>query len=94
MSKFGDLKKLRESRVEETSEHSDTQESQRLDVQVPDEPAGRGGKSSNPGFQRTTVYVEKKLLKRVKVLLLSDLEDRDVSDLVNELLEVWASKGT
>lgn len=48
------------------------------------------GKSSDPDFMPTNVYLRKELIKKAKTKLIQ--EDFDFSDLVNRLVEDWVSK--
>lgn len=51
----------------------------------------RGGKRSDPNFVQVGVYVPKSLHIKVKKLLL-DQPDKDMSDLVSELLADWVEQ--
>jgi hypothetical protein len=48
------------------------------------------GKSSDPDFMPTNVYLRKELIKKAKTKLIQ--EDFDFSDLVNRLVEDWVNK--
>jgi hypothetical protein len=48
------------------------------------------GKSSDPDFMPTNVYLRKELVKKAKTKLIH--EDFDFSDLVNNLVADWVSK--
>jgi len=48
------------------------------------------GKRSDPSYTQGMAYVKKETLRKVKKRLLE--EDKDYSDLINELLEMWLSK--
>ena len=57
-----------------------------------EETNGKRGKRSDPDWIVTTVYL-KKHTKRKTSRLLEDLEmGKDVSDLIEELLQAWISK--
>jgi hypothetical protein len=51
------------------------------------------GKSSNPDYESTTIYLPK-ALKRQAVKILFDDRDRGLSDVVAELLEEWVDKNS
>lgn len=48
---------------------------------------GRGGKSSNTAFEKTTLYLEKETKLKVQRRLLGS--DEDLSTLINRLLSEW-----
>jgi hypothetical protein len=45
------------------------------------------GKKSNPEYQQVTIYIEKQVHRTARKLLLDD--ERQFSDLVNELVSEW-----
>jgi hypothetical protein len=47
-------------------------------------------KSANPDYTRTTVYLPKKMHKKLKAIALD--EEREMSSIVEELIETWLSK--
>ena len=47
-------------------------------------------KSANPDYTRTTVYLPKKMHKLLKAIALD--EEREMSSIVEELIETWISK--
>ena len=47
-------------------------------------------KSANPDYTRTTVYLPKKMHKLLKAIALD--EEREMSSIVEELIETWLSK--
>ena len=49
-------------------------------------------KSKNPDFLHTSVFLKIKTHKEVKKALIDDSENRDLSELVEELLSQWISK--
>ncbi len=63
---------------------------------APTSPASQGrrvGKRSNPEFSPTTFFVRKQTKRKVaQVLLEEENSDRDLSDLVEELLAKWLSE--
>lgn len=53
-------------------------------------PPGRPpGKRSNPDYEQATVYIRKDTHKAVKVALLQQADDRQFSELVEDLLREW-----
>jgi hypothetical protein len=77
-----------------TSEHSNIQTSESLDIQTNtldidahEQLDVQTSKSKNPTFQRTTVYLPKELHKKFKVTAMN--EDREMSDIMIELIEQW-----
>ena len=46
-------------------------------------------KSSNPDYTRTTVYLPKKMHKKLKAIAVD--EEREMSSIVEELIETWLS---
>jgi hypothetical protein len=49
------------------------------------------GKSKNPEFVQTSIYIKKETQISVKSQLLTDQKNRDFSELVEELLSDWLS---
>ena len=54
---------------------------------APESSAGRGGKSSNTAFEKTTLYLEKDVKLKAQRRLLGSGED--LSTLANRLLTEW-----
>lgn len=54
---------------------------------TPESTTGRGGKSSNTAFEKTTLYLEKDIKLRAQRQLLGSGED--LSTLANRLLADW-----
>ena len=50
------------------------------------------GKRSNPEFEPVTLYMRKKTKAAARVALLTEGKDRELSDLVEELVSGWISK--
>ena len=78
-----------------TSKHSDIQTSkaankssqnvstsERLDVQT-----SKKAKSTNPDYTRTTIYLPKKMHKKLKAIALE--EEKEMSGIVEELISAW-----
>lgn len=53
-------------------------------------PAKRG----NPNYTQTCVYLTKETLSSTKIALLKSRDNRDVSELVEDLLNAWLTKQT
>lgn len=47
------------------------------------------GKRNNPDYDQTTAYVRKDIYKAVRIALIEEGEERDYSELVEELLAKW-----
>jgi hypothetical protein len=61
------------------------------DKPVGQEPAGRKtGKSSDPNYRSTTVYLKKETVKKAQVKLIEN--DSDFSTLVENLVQDWIDK--
>ena len=61
----------------------------------PDETAERAkvsGKRQHPDFVGLTTYVRKDTHRRVKIALLVEGDNRELSELVDELLEAWLTQ--
>ncbi|CAN5732808.1 hypothetical protein BH10CHL1_BH10CHL1_06510 [soil metagenome] len=56
---------------------------------VPAEPTRKLAKSKDPNYVPLTIYVRKDLRNKVQVMLMENGRGRDVSGVVNELLEAW-----
>jgi len=86
----------------ETVEHSDVQMSERLDVSTSkhldawlsarlDSQTSKRGKSKDPEFKRTTVYLRKQTHLKLRAAAIA--EGQDMSEILQELAEAWlASK--
>lgn len=57
---------------------------------IDDDKLGIKSKSTDPNYIRTTIYLPKQLHRRMKAAALS--QDRQMSDIVAELVEEWLSK--
>ena len=69
----------------ETSKSLNISTSQHSDIQT-----SKVAKSANPDYTRTTVYLPKKMHKLLKAIALD--EEREMSSIVEELIETWLSK--
>ena len=68
-----------------TSEHLNVQTSKHSDAQT-----SKKAKSANPDYTRTTIYLPKKMHKELKAIALD--EEREMSSILEELIETWLSK--
>jgi hypothetical protein len=60
-------------------------------LKLKDKPAGRKtGKSSDPNYRSTTVYLKKETVKKAQVKLIEN--DSDFSTLVENLVQDWIDK--
>jgi hypothetical protein len=50
------------------------------------------GKSRHPDYVQITAYIRRKIHQNTKVALLIEGEDREISTLIDELLEQWLQK--
>ena len=50
------------------------------------------GKSSNTDFTQVLTYIRRDTHRQIKKVLIDDIEERDLSDLVEELLSDWLRK--
>ena len=57
-------------------------------------PAARQGKSSDPEYQKTTVYLPKQLHRDVKIACLQADPPLDMSDVIEQKLTDWLSTQT
>ena len=71
----------------ETDEPTQTAEARRYTVSVLGRP--RNGKSSNPAYKQISALIRKDTHREVVRALLDDNESRDVSDLLQDLLQEW-----
>ena len=71
----------------ETDEATQIDEARRHTVSVLGRP--RNGKSSNPEYKQISALIRKDTHREVVRALLDDNESRDVSDLLQDLLQEW-----
>ena len=71
----------------ETDDPTQTDEARRDTVSVLGRP--RNGKSSNPEYKQISALIRKDTHREVVRALLDDNESRDVSDLLQDLLQEW-----
>ena len=71
----------------EIDEPTQTDEARRDTVSVLGRP--RNGKSSNPEYKQISALIRKDTHREVVRALLDDNESRDVSDLLQDLLQEW-----
>ena len=77
----------------ETSKSSNISSSNQPDISASkhtDVQTSKKAKSANPDYNRTTVYLPKKMHKLLKAIALD--EEREMSSIVEELIETWLSK--
>ena len=77
----------------ETSKKSNISSSNQPDISASkhtDAQTSKKAKSANPDYTRTTVYLPKKMHKKLKAIALD--EEREMSSIVEELIETWMSK--
>ena len=68
----------------QTFKRSDAQTSNQSNIQ-----SAKKAKSVNPDYTRTTVYLPKKMHKQLKAIALE--EEREMSSIVEELIDTWLS---
>lgn len=87
MSKFKGLFDVTKGKQQEESVEPQSQQSVK--------PRGRPkGKRSDPAFEQVTAYIRKSTHQGVKIALLQEGEDREFSELVEELLDEWLRSRT
>lgn len=84
MSKFSGLKTMRERRGQAAGE---TPEQEAAPSELPRRVGRPPGKRSNPDYRQVTVLLPSQTYREVRKRLLD--EDKEVSELVHELLEEW-----
>lgn len=91
MSKFDQILDAAKGR-EKGSAKKSSKSPQRAPLRT-DAPKRRGrpatGKRNDPEFDQTTAYVRKDTYKAVRIALIQEGEERDYSELVEELLREW-----
>lgn len=75
---------IQKSTTEINNSNSNISTSKHTDVQM-----SKKAKSANPDYTRTTVYLPKKMHKKLKAIALD--EEREMSSIVEELIETWLS---
>lgn len=63
-------------------------------VSAPKQRGRPKGKRSDPAFEQVTAYIRKETHKTVKIALLQEGQDREFSELVEELLSDWLRSRT
>jgi len=67
------------------------------ETEVVPSPQRRGrpkGKRSDPDFEQVTAYIRKQTHQAIKIALLQEGQDREFSELVEELLSDWLRSRT
>lgn len=93
MSKFKsllDAAKGREPEPEKPSQDSVVNQPSSVAEPLPSPKRGRPkGKRSHPDYEQVTAYIRKDTHRAAKIALLSKGEEREFSELIQELLEQW-----
>ncbi len=88
MSKLDQTPDADKGRDRSSAKKSSSKSSPKTDL-----PKRRGrpatGKRNNPDYDQTTAYVRKDTYKAVRIALIEEGEERDYSELVEELLAKW-----
>jgi len=88
LSKFDQMPDAAKGRDKSSAKKSSSKSSLKTDL-----PKRRGrpatGKRNNPDYDQTTAYVRKDTYKSVRIALIEEGEERDYSELVEELLAKW-----
>jgi len=74
----------------QTSKHLDASTSKQSDAQMParlDSQTSKQGKSKDPEYKRTTVYLRKQTHLKLRAAAIA--EGRDMSEILQELAEAW-----
>ena len=79
-----DRSNIQTSTTKADNSNSNISASKHTDVQM-----SKKAKSANPDYTRTTVYLPKKMHKLLKAIALD--EEREMSSIVEELIETWLS---
>lgn len=90
-SKHSDVQKS--GRRKKSDSKSDVETSKNLNIstsQHSDAQTSKKAKSANPDYTRTTIYLPKKMHKELKAIALD--EEREMSSILEELIETWLSK--
>lgn len=95
MSKFKSLlnaAKGREPEPEPEKQLPEPEVNQPASVVESSQPQRRGrpkGKRSHPDYEQVTAYIRKNTHRAAKIALLEEGEEREFSELIQELLEQW-----
>ena len=83
----------------ETSNHSDVQKSKTANKSSQNVSTSKHpniqtskAKSTNPDYTRTTIYLPKKMHKKLKAIALE--EEKEMSSIVEELISAWLNQGS
>jgi hypothetical protein len=93
-----DAQKLKkQTKVSEREVSRPTGAPPQLQAQLQEEPKIAGnlkkiGKSSNNDYTQVLTYIRRDTHRQIKKVLIDDTEERDLSDLVEELLSDWLKK--
>ncbi|MUG92750.1 hypothetical protein F7734_09930 [Scytonema sp. UIC 10036] len=70
----------------------DSQKQSLVETAQPTKKTKPPGKRSHPDFEQVSAYIRKDTHKKVKMKLLSDGNNKDFSDLVEQLLSDWVQQ--
>ncbi len=83
----------------ETSNHSDVQKSKTANKSSQNVSTSKHpniqtskAKSTNPDYTRTTIYLPKKMHKKLKAIAIE--EEKEMSSIVEELISAWLNQGS
>ncbi|WP_414623306.1 CopG family transcriptional regulator [Calothrix sp. CCY 0018] len=86
------LSKKKASRFDELIDAARSRQNRDNSQELTEEKVTFKSKSTDPDYVRTTVYLPKKLHRSLKLAAAAD--DRQMSDIMTELLEKWLSKNS
>jgi hypothetical protein len=84
------LSKKKTSRFDELIDAARSRQKRDKPQEVNEEKVTFKSKSTDPDYVRTTVYLPKKLHRKLKLAAAAD--ERQMSDIMTELLEKWLSQ--
>lgn len=100
MSKFTSILNAAKGREPEPEPENQSQDlvvnqPQPVAENQPSQKRGRPkGKRSHPDYEQVTAYIRKDTHRAAKIALLSESEEREFSELIQELLEQWLKSRT
>ncbi len=86
------MSKKKASRFDELIDAARSRQNRDNSQELTEEKVTFKSKSTDPDYVRTTVYLPKKLHRSLKLAAAAD--DRQMSDIMTELLEKWLSKNS
>ncbi len=84
------MSKKETSRFDELIDAARSRQNRDKSIELDEEKVTFKSKSTDPNYVRTTVYLPKKLHRSLKLAAAAD--DRQMSDIMTELLEKWISQ--